>query len=193
MLHAHTHTHTHKWREVRPFWGGGLGSAELVLTQVEGEVDRSGVLDAVVHGLALPPRGLLVPVEVRQEAGAVAQVRRRRVAVVAGARGAGLHAVVFGRGAARVGRHRGAIEGHVLEPGQAAARRAVLVHARVHGGAGEEEVAVGMQKKEQREKRAHGKVCFHVYKTLLITHTHTHTHTFTVMHSDAKTPTHARP
>lgn len=45
------------------------------LTQVQGEVDRIGVLDPVKHGLALPPCVLLVPVEVRQEAGVVAQLR----------------------------------------------------------------------------------------------------------------------
>lgn len=44
------------------------------LTQVQGEVDRIGVLDPVKHGLALPPCVLLVPVEVRQKAGVVAQL-----------------------------------------------------------------------------------------------------------------------
>lgn len=44
------------------------------LTEVKGEVHGVGVLDTKVHGLTLPPRGLLIPVEVCQEVGIVAQV-----------------------------------------------------------------------------------------------------------------------
>lgn len=132
------------------------------LTQVEGEVDGTWVLDTIVHGLALPPRGLLVPVEVCQEAGAVAQVRMGRVAVAARARGAGLHAVVLGRRAAHVGRHHRAIEGDVLKLGHAAARPALLVDAGVHRGPSEE-AAVQMKREQQgREDRAHGEGRFHV-------------------------------
>lgn len=43
------------------------------LTQVEGQVDRVGVLNTIEHRLALPPRGFLVRVEVCQQAGVVAE------------------------------------------------------------------------------------------------------------------------
>lgn len=56
------------------------------LTQMQGEVDRIWVLDAKIHGLALPPSALLVPVEVSQEGGVVAPLWVRCIALVAGAR-----------------------------------------------------------------------------------------------------------
>lgn len=43
------------------------------LTKMQGDVDRIGVLDTIEHGLALPPCGLIIPVEVCQKAGVVAQ------------------------------------------------------------------------------------------------------------------------
>ena len=152
------------------------GQAELwtcccALTQVEGEVDRIGVLDAIVHGRALPPCALLAPVEVRQEAGVVAQLRVWRVAAVARARRARLHAVVLRWGAAHVGCHHRPIEGEVFELGHAAARGALLlIVAGVHRGPGGE-VAVQMK----REQEGHSKGCVHVYE-LLESHSHLHVH-----------------
>lgn len=129
---------------------------------MEGEVDRIGMLDAVVHGLALPPRVLLAPVEVCQEAGVVAPLRVRRVTAVARARRARLHAVVLGRGAAHVGRHHRAVEGEVLEFGHAAARGApLLIVAGVHRGP-DEEVAVQVK----GEQEGHSKGCIHVCEQL---------------------------
>lgn len=69
----------------------------MLLTQVQGEVDRVWVLDPIEHGLALPPGVLLAAVEVRQESGAVVQPRLGGVAAVAGARHAHLRAVFFWR------------------------------------------------------------------------------------------------
>lgn len=104
------------------------------LTKVKGEIDGIGVLDAVEHGLTLPPRGLLVPVEVSQLAGVVTQLRVFCVTVVTGARGAGLHAVVLRCGTADVGRLNRAVKGHVLKLGHAATGNAVFVIAGVHRG-----------------------------------------------------------
>lgn len=122
------------------------------LTQVQGEVDRIGVLDPVKHGLALPPCVLLVPVEVRQEAGVVAQLRIGGVAEAAGARRARLHAVLLGRRAAHVGRHHCAVEGDVLELGHAAARGALPVVAGVHCGP-DEEVTLQMEGEQKAQER----------------------------------------
>ena len=167
-----------------------LGGARDALTQVEGEVDRIWVLDPIEHGLALPPRRLLVPVEVRQEAGVVAQLRVRRVAVVAGARGARLHAVVLGGGAAHVGRLHRVIEGDVLELGQAAAGEAVLIVAGVHRGP-DKEVAVEMKGEQKgREKRSRSRGCIHVCEHLKIPFT---LHTDTLMYFDTEMWRHKGP
>lgn len=122
------------------------------LTQVQGEVDGIRVLDAKIHGLALPPGALVVPVEVRQQGGVVAPLGVRRVALVAGARRPRLHAVLLGRRAARVRRHRGAVEGDVLEFGHAAARGPLVVVAGVHG-CPDEEVALEVQGEEEAQER----------------------------------------
>lgn len=112
----------------------------MLLTQVQGEVDRVWVLDPIEHGLALPPGVFLAAVEVREEAGAVAQPRLGGVAAVAGASHAHLHAVFFRRRATRVGRLHAAIEGQVLEFGHAASWGPFLVVAGVHGGSGSTEM-----------------------------------------------------
>lgn len=69
---------------------GNISGADVrsgwTLTQVQGEVDRIRVLDAEIHGLALPPSALLVPVEVCQEGDVMAPLWVRCIAQVAGAR-----------------------------------------------------------------------------------------------------------
>lgn len=85
------------------------------------------MLDATEHGLTLPPRGVIVPVEVRQQSSAATERRVRRVADVAGARRSRLHAVLLRRGAAHVGRDDGVIEGDVLELGHAAAGVSLVI------------------------------------------------------------------
>lgn len=122
------------------------------LTQVQGEVDRIWVLDAEIHGLALPPGALLVPVEVRQQGGVVAPLRVRRIALVAGARRPRLHAVLLGRRAAHVRRHHGAVEGDVLELGHAATRGPLFIVAGVHG-CPDEEVAAEVEGEEKAQER----------------------------------------
>lgn len=145
---------------------GNISGADVrsgwTLTQVQGEVDRIGVLDAEIHGLALPPSALLVPVEVCQEGGVVAPLRVRCVALVAGARWPRLHAELLRWGAAHVRRHHGAIEGDVLKPGHAAAQAPLLIIAGVHGRPGEEVVAELKGEEKAQERRPPSRGCVHV-------------------------------
>ena len=104
-----------------------------LLTQVKGDVDRVGVLHPVEHGLALPPGGLLVRVEVCEQASAVAVLGVGGVTAVAEPRGARLHAVVLRWRAARVGHQHAAVEGGVFKLGHAAAGPPVVIVAGVHG------------------------------------------------------------
>lgn len=106
-----------------------------VLTEVQGEVDGVGVLDARQHGLALPPGGILLVVVVGQVDRAVLVPAVLGVADVAGLGdpgGAGLDAVFLRRGAAGVGRHHRHVESGVDELGHAALRSALLVLTFVH-------------------------------------------------------------
>lgn len=133
------------------------------LTQVQGEVDRIGVLDTIVHGLTLPPRVLLTPVEVCQEGGIVAQVWVWRVTMVARARWTGLHTVVLRWGTADVWRHHSTIERDVLKLGHATAWVALVI-AGVHCGP-DKEVAVEVKREQKAQKRrAHSRGWIHVYK-----------------------------
>lgn len=119
------------------------------------------MLDAKIHGLALPPGALLIPVEVGQEGGVVTALRVRCVALVAGARWPRLHAEFLRRGAAHIRYHHGAIEGDVLKLGHAAARGALLVIAGVHGRS-DQEVAAKMKGEEKaKERRPRSKGCIH--------------------------------
>lgn len=119
---------------------------------MQGEVYRIRMLDAKIHGLALPPGALLIPVEVGQEGGVVTALRVRCVALVAGARWPRLHAEFLRRGAAHIRYHHGAIEGDVLKLGHAAARGALLVIAGVHGRS-DQEVAAKMKGEEKAKER----------------------------------------
>lgn len=120
------------WRLVRNAarWMGICDTGSL--TQVQGEVDRAGVLHSVKHGLALPPGGLLVAVEVSQVGDVVVQLGVSCVALVAGAHGAGLHAVVLGGKTAHVGGHHRLVEGCVLKLWNTSAGRPQFIVAGVH-------------------------------------------------------------
>lgn len=85
-------------RTHRPF--PSLAPQELppALTQVEGDVDGVGVLDAEGHGLALPPGAFLLAVEIGEEGGVVVVPGVGGIAAVAqgaGVAGAHLQAVVL--------------------------------------------------------------------------------------------------
>lgn len=165
LFFACLHTHSSR-RSLR----ARLRMCCCALTQVQGEVDRIGILDTIVHGLALPPRGLLTPVEVCQEAGIVAQVWVWRVTMVARACWARLHAVVLRWGTADVWRHHSTIERDVLKLGHAAAWVALVV-AGVHCSP-DKEVAVEVKREQKAQKRrAHRKGWIHVYKKF---HSHLH-------------------
>lgn len=108
------------------------------LTEVQGEVDGVGVLDARQHGLALPPGGFLLVVVVGQVDGAVVVPGVASVADVArlcDPGGARLDAVLLGRRTTGVGRYHRHVERGVHELGHAALRGVPLVRALVHGGA----------------------------------------------------------
>lgn len=129
---------------------------------MQGEVYRIWVLDAKIHGLALPPGALLIPVEVRQEGGVVAPLRVCCVTLVAGARGPRLHAVFLRWGATHIRCHHGAIEGDVFKLGHAAARGPLLVIAGVHGRLDEEVAAEVKGEQKAKEKTPQSKGCIHV-------------------------------
>lgn len=129
---------------------------------MQGEVYRIWVLDAKIHGLALPPGALLIPVEVRQEGGVVAPLRVCCVALVAGARRPRLHAVFLRWGATHIRCHHGAIEGDVLKLGHAAARGPLLVIAGVHGRPDEEVAAEVKGEENAKEKTPQSKGCIHL-------------------------------
>lgn len=94
------------------------------LTQVQGDVDGVGVLDAEGHGLALPPGALLLAVEVGEERGVVVAPGVAGVAAVAqgaGVLGSHVQAIILRGRPARVGGQDGPAESGVLEVGHAAA------------------------------------------------------------------------
>lgn len=102
------------------------------LTQMKGDVDRVGVLDAESHGLALPPSALLLAVEVSEEGSVVVAPGVGGIAAVAqgaGVAGAHLQAVVLRGGTARVGGLDGPAKGSVLKDRHAAAGLALGVPA----------------------------------------------------------------
>lgn len=106
---------------------------------MQSNVDRGGVLNPECHGLALPPSGLFLAVEVGQVRGVVVHQGIVRIATVAQGAGfprAHLQAVGFGGAATRVGRLRLPAEGCILEDGHAALGTALGVVADIHGSCG---------------------------------------------------------